>query len=133
MRVFCKFFIFEGLCHQLNLLNHQNLSFQSYSLSKSQLICHIFSHSPVYRIGGDEFVALLTNDDYMCRNDLMSVFNNQIDHNLENGKVVVSSGMSIFDSGIDKEYDEVFARADKLMYDRKKELKMRKKEFLKAN
>ena len=28
------------------------------------LICNIFKHSPVFRIGGDEFVAILTGDDY---------------------------------------------------------------------
>lgn len=27
-------------------------------------ICGVFSHSPVFRIGGDEFVAILSGEDY---------------------------------------------------------------------
>jgi len=90
------------------------------------LICQVFSHSPVFRIGGDEFVAFLTNDDYRCREDLLQIFNNHVDHNLENDKVVVSAGISLYDPQGDSGYDEVFSRADKRMYERKKELKARK-------
>ena len=90
------------------------------------LICVTFKHSPVFRIGGDEFAAFLTSEDYQNREDLLTVFNGQVEENLTNGKVVVSAGMSLYDPANDTGYDEVFARADILMYERKKELKARK-------
>ena len=36
----------------------------SYLIRACRLICDVFKHSPVYRMGGDEFVAFLTGDDY---------------------------------------------------------------------
>ncbi len=94
-----------------------------------KLICHVFRHSPVFRIGGDEFVSFLMNDDYMNRANLVVIFNKHIDQNLESGRVVVSAGISQFDPEADSGYDEVFSRADELMYCRKKELKQRKSEM----
>ena len=89
------------------------------------LICKTFTHSPVFRIGGDEFVAFLTNQDYENREELVSGFNAKVDDNLANGEVVVAAGISVYDPAKDSGYDEVFTRADELMYERKKELKAR--------
>jgi diguanylate cyclase (GGDEF)-like protein len=89
------------------------------------LICKTFTHSPVFRIGGDEFAAFLTNQDYENREELVSGFNAKVDDNLANGEVVVAAGISVYDPAKDSGYDEVFARADELMYERKKELKAR--------
>lgn len=94
-----------------------------------RLICHVFRHSPVFRIGGDEFVSFLMNADYMNRANLIVIFNKHIDRNLERGGVIVSSGISEFDAASDSGYDEVFSRADELMYSRKKELKQIKSEM----
>lgn len=94
-----------------------------------RLICHVFRHSPVFRIGGDEFVSFLMNADYMNRANLIVIFNKHIDRNLERGGVIVSSGISDFDAASDSGYDEVFSRADELMYSRKKELKQIKSEM----
>ena len=91
-----------------------------------RLICRVFKHSPVFRIGGDEFVAFLTNDDYKSRDNLIFLFNKHVDRNLETGGVVVSAGIGQFDPKKDSGFDEVFSRADELMYNRKKELKQRK-------
>ncbi|MBR0365207.1 MAG: diguanylate cyclase [Clostridia bacterium] len=38
-------------------------------------ICDIFSHSPVFRVGGDEFIVFLSGDDYYRRNELMDRIN----------------------------------------------------------
>ena len=54
---------------------------------------------------------------------LKEQFDKTIDENRTNGKVVVSSGMAVFDSEIDESYTEVFIRADKKMYERKTALK----------
>ena len=92
-----------------------------------RLICRVFRHSPVFRIGGDEFVAFLTKEDYKSRDNLIYLFNKHVDKNLETGGVVVSAGIGLFDPDKDTGFDEVFTRADELMYKRKKELKSRKK------
>jgi diguanylate cyclase (GGDEF)-like protein len=91
------------------------------------LICNVFKHSPIYRIGGDEFVALLEGDDYAVREELVKLFEDEIDKNVLSGGVVVSEGLDIFAQGSDTDLDSVFARADRKMYDRKKELKAKKK------
>jgi diguanylate cyclase (GGDEF)-like protein len=90
------------------------------------LICKTFTHSPVFRIGGDEFAAFLTNEDYNHKDELLDAFNAQVENNLVNGGAVVSAGISIYNPAKDSGYDEVFARADVLMYERKKELKAKK-------
>lgn len=92
----------------------------------SRLICTAFKHSPVFRIGGDEFVAVLLNDDYQHRDGLVASFNRQVDENLKNRQVVISAGMSTFVPGQDSCVNDVFARADERMYVRKKELKNRR-------
>ena len=41
-------------------------------ISACRLICKVFDHSPVYRIGGDEFAAILEGSDYEDREELIS-------------------------------------------------------------
>ena len=57
------------------------------------IICDVFRNSPVYRIGGDEFVAVLEGVDYEEREVLLSAFNERIEDNLNKGGVVVSAGV----------------------------------------
>ena len=87
------------------------------------LICKQFKHSPVFRIGGDEFVAILKGGDYEIREELEQAFRNTIDENQKNGAVVVSSGLAIYQPETDSSYNDVFKRADELMYKRKQALK----------
>ncbi len=94
-----------------------------YIQSACHLICHCFKHSPVFRIGGDEFTAILERDDYENRDALLSEFNRQVEENRKNGGVVIACGMEIYDPKVDTSYNDVFRRADKKMYVRKEELK----------
>ena len=87
------------------------------------MICSQFKHSPVYRIGGDEFVAFLEGEDYLKREVLLMDFNHRIEENQKLGRVVVSCGFDIFDSDKHDTFISVFERADKKMYDRKRALK----------
>ena len=89
------------------------------------LICNKFDHSPVFRIGGDEFVTILKGQDYEDRERLEAEFRSIIDENQKEGKVVVSSGLAIYEVGRDESYNDVFKRADACMYERKKALKAR--------
>ena len=88
-----------------------------------KLICDIYQHSPVYRIGGDEFVVCLENTDYENREELLRKFNIQIEHNKSVGKVVIAAGQATYHSVDDFSVRKVFDRADHRMYIRKKELK----------
>ena len=85
------------------------------------MICRHFKHSPVFRVGGDEFVAILKGYDY---NNVVRLMDNFYKHNLENkakGEVVVAAGMSKYDN--DKAVANIFKRADEQMYANKKKLK----------
>ena len=94
-----------------------------YIQQASKIICSSFDHSPVFRIGGDEFLAILTGVDYENRADIMHDFNALMEDNRGKGEIVVAAGISDFDAEFDSAVQNVFQRADKLMYERKKELK----------
>ncbi len=88
-----------------------------------KMICVLFKHSPVFRIGGDEFVAVLVGTDYENRKDIMKELNLQVERNKKDTRVVIAAGISEYVREQDKSFHEVFERADALMYIRKKELK----------
>jgi len=88
-----------------------------------RMICEHFKHSPVFRIGGDEFVVFLEGEDFRNRKALLAAFETQIDENVRLGEPVVASGMAVFRRGHDNSYRRVFERADHRMYDRKGVLK----------
>ncbi len=87
------------------------------------MICKLFKHSPVFRFGGDEFVVILTDDDFNSREELLRQLNSQVEENLRNDGVVVAAGMAEFIFGRDCSMSTVFDRADTRMYLRKRELK----------
>ena len=89
----------------------------------SKIICQTFKHSPVYRIGGDEFAVFLMGDDYKNRVSLITSFNQQIEKNKEKGQVVVSCGLADLNEEKSENYAGLFAIADSRMYQRKKQLK----------
>ena len=90
-----------------------------------RIICECFDHSPVYRTGGDEFVAVLRGRDYVNRHQLKTLFNRQIEKNLACGDVVISIGIADYEPGNDNSCKRIFDRADSLMYERKQALKKR--------
>lgn len=90
----------------------------------AKLICTIFAHSPVFRIGGDEFVVFIRGGDYAFKSDLFEKLRKEVLVNRETpGKPVIASGMSSYDPSADKSVGEVFDRADNMMYENKKWLK----------
>ena len=95
-----------------------------YIKQSAKLLCNIFVHSPVFRIGGDEFVVFLRGDDYTNRETLMKALQDQVWENQksESGPVL-ASGMADFTPGKDKLVSEIFDRADKAMYKNKRDLK----------
>ena len=89
-----------------------------------QLICETFKHSPVFRIGGDEFAAILSGRDYDNREELMrTIRETSMAHKKQKAGVIVASGLSLFDPQADHNVADVFKRADAQMYENKKALK----------
>ncbi len=89
-----------------------------------KLICYTFDHSPVFRIGGDEFAVFIRGDDYENKDELEDKFKTQVLENDKSGDgPVVAIGVATFEQGLDTSVDDVFDRADELMYANKKMLK----------
>ena len=93
------------------------------------IVCHIFAHSPVFRIGGDEFVVILTGEDFENRERLCRAFTDKLSELAGQAeldpweKVSASIGIATYDRAVDETVDNVFKRADKAMYAHKKEMK----------
>ena len=95
-----------------------------YIKASAKLLCNIFKHSPVFRIGGDEFVVFLRGDDYNKKQELMDKLRNQVLKNKESGNgVVLASGIAEYEPDNDSLVSEIFDRADRAMYENKQMLK----------
>lgn len=82
----------------------------------SSTICNIFKHSPVFRIGGDEFAVICQGDDYYAIDDLLKKMDIA-----NKSSVKVAYGMSRYDGK--GTVADVFERADHNMYKNKVMLK----------
>ena len=90
------------------------------------IICNHFKHSPVYRIGGDEFVVILTGEDYNNHKAILEDFANTIENNLKTNDVVIAYGFADYATLPNKGFIHLFETADHNMYLCKKELKSKK-------
>ena len=83
-------------------------------------------HGKCYRIGGDEFCAILDINDENQLNAQLEQFSKNI-NNLNNTPFVVristAVGYAIFDPSMDTTLLDTKNRADKKMYEHKKEMK----------
>ncbi len=89
----------------------------------SRMICDTFKHSPVFRVGGDEFVVIVSGQDYERRADLMSEMAGLNRRNKDAGGVVIACGTADWDPDSDNRFEAVFDRADSAMYEDKTRLK----------
>ncbi|MCR5806418.1 MAG: GGDEF domain-containing protein [Oscillospiraceae bacterium] len=87
--------------------------------SACAVICETFRNSRVFRIGGDEFAVILEGTDYENRVSLMVNFRKTLEERKGSGFVLLASGISDFERGRDMRTQDVFERADNLMYDNK--------------
>jgi GGDEF domain-containing protein len=87
------------------------------------VVCNIFKHSPVFRVGGDEFTAILRGSDYDARDELMHRLEKTNEINRRTGEVTVAGGLAVWDPETEHYLADVFARADAAMYDDKKRYK----------
>ena len=92
------------------------------------LICKTFRHSPVYRIGGDEFVVIVDGGDYPNRvlrfEELTKAFEISYEKETEKPWEKLSASCGMAENASDDSSPElVFKRADKAMYASKLEFK----------
>lgn len=98
-----------------------------YIRNACRIICQRFSHSPVFRIGGDEFVVVLKDKAYDERSSTVSAFKRQIEDFLRTDSgPVIAIGLAEYVAGEDKAVEEVLKRADDRMYEDKVRLKEEK-------
>ncbi len=92
------------------------------------LICEAFKHSPVYRIGGDEFVVILQGKDFENRiqiaEKLNAIFSETFSQEEKLPWLRYSAAIGIAElASDDNSVELVFKRADKAMYEAKKKFK----------
>ena len=117
-------------CDDLKLINDSfgHDKGDIYLKAASHLICRVFQHSPVFRIGGDEFSVVLQGEDYAGRDELTRRFGIEaelINDTASNAweEVRITMGLAVYDPGTDRAVIDTVRRADKVMYENKREKK----------
>ena len=92
----------------------------------AKVIRTVFTNSPAYRTGGDEFAVILENQDYEKREELIRLFNDAVPQ--ENFTIAgdtltlsVACGLAIYEQGLD--FAAVAKNADDAMYRHKAAIK----------
>lgn len=94
----------------------------------SKLICNVFKHSPVFRVGGDEFVVLLKNEDLENVNELVAKLDECCaaesirvdDYEIP---VSIARGIAEYNPDFHTSFEDVFDCADREMYIHKDKIK----------
>lgn len=94
-----------------------------YIRASSRIICELFDHSPVFRVGGDEFAVIVSGRDFEERDALMQQLKTHSRENIQTGDPVIAAGLSNYMPDEDINVRTVFDRADARMYTDKRELK----------
>ena len=108
--------------YDINGLYGRNIG-DRYIKDASTIICNVFKHSPVFRVGGDEFVVILQGRDYSNRRYLMQVLEAENLAHKNTGGVVIASGMADYKHGTDLSFSNVLDRAEAAMRDAKDDMK----------
>ena len=91
-------------------------------LGACKVICDIFKHSPVFRVGGDEFTVIVQGEDYTHLEDRIDEVRNHNADALRFGGIIIACGVAWFRD--DDCVASVLDRADRHMYEDKNRLKL---------
>ena len=113
-------------CNDLKKINDNNGHDKGnlYLKEVADTLVQVYQNSSVFRIGGDEFAAILIDKDYEDRDDLLELFDNLCKEKRRTSadiweKINVARGMAIFDPNEDSSVSDVVRRADRYMYENK--------------
>jgi diguanylate cyclase (GGDEF)-like protein len=93
------------------------------------IVLPLFGESHIYRVGGDEFAVILEEEALWDISGLEKKFDDLIKISGEDvsrqpwERVSAAIGIAMYDERTDESAADVFARADKAMYDKKREMK----------
>ena len=117
-------------CNDLKVINDKygHDRGDEYIVNACHFICTTFRRSAVFRIGGDEFAAVMMNDDFNNRDNIIEQFNVEqeaINKEAEDpwNRIQIAVGIAVYTSDTDKSLDDTIKRADDLMYRNKKNWK----------
>ena len=124
---------FAILVVDINMLKHTNDRFghevgNQLIIKVAKLIAATFSASPVFRIGGDEFVIMLENEDLAKAETLIELLDSYCSCefvNVEEEQVPISiaHGLAFYNPDHHVTYSDIFERADREMYAHKRMVK----------
>ena len=81
------------------------------------LICDMFRHSPVYRLGEDQFTVIMRNRDLRDKDRLLEQLQAAVDENRKQGGAALATGIAHFDPAVDASLQSVTERANIAMYE----------------
>ena len=119
-------------CNELKYINdmYGHARGDLYLRNCCELICQVFSHSPVFRIGGDEFLAVLKDGDFLQREKLLRVFQAGMDQRADAAnpweRASVAFGLAIYNAAYDRSLEDTVRRSDRTMYQNKRKMKSRR-------
>lgn len=93
-----------------------------------KIISQAFKHSPIYRIGGDEFIAIVEGADYDNRDFIMAGLLKNVEMSSKYattamGKASFAMGMAVYNPLLDRSVSDTVKRADEEMYKKKIDMK----------
>ena len=93
-------------------------------VSAAKVISDVFKRSPVFRIGGDEFLAVLQNKDLEdCEKLFIKLDKECAKMQVKDIPLSIARGFATFDPNKDSRFNDVFKRADNAMYENKRKFK----------
>ena len=100
-----------------------------YLIGACMLICEVYKHSPVFRVGGDEFVVVLQGGDYDNRDELLDELRRRLRQTcVEEGRepwerFSAAAGMAVYSGANGETVERVLDLADERMYAEKARMK----------